>query len=158
MIFIGIYTGFRPSEVAALRVENVFLDENKLIGGMKTEAGTDRKVPIHPCIKPLIEKRYYQATEIFQSKWLFNDHRGQQGTAMTYDKFRRRFEGVLRDLGMCHTVVDFRYFPHGLETHEVETYHVSSNIEKIHLYNMGTADLLFNKIILCRVQKIVTVK
>lgn len=109
MILIGIYTGFRPSEVATLRVENVFLDENKLIGGMKTEAGTDREVPIHPCIKPLIEKRYYQATEIFQSEWLFNDARGQQGTAMTYDKFRRKFEGVLRDLGMCHTGHEMRH-------------------------------------------------
>lgn len=109
MLLIGIYTGFRPSELASLQVENVFLDENKLIGGMKTEAGTDREVPIHPCIKPLVEKRVHQATEIFQSEWLFNDARGQQGTAMTYDKFRRRFEGVLRDLGMCHTGHEMRH-------------------------------------------------
>lgn len=109
MILIGIYTGFRPSEVASLRVENVFLAQNKLVGGMKTEAGTDREVPIHPRIKHLVEKRYHQATEIFQSEWLFNDIRGQQGTAMTYDKFRRRFESVLRDLGMCHTGHEMRH-------------------------------------------------
>lgn len=109
MILIGIYTGFRPSEVATLKVENVFLDENKLVGGMKTEAGTDREVPIHPCIKPLVEKRYHQAKEIFKSEWLFNDIRGQQGTVMTYDKFRRRFESVLRELGMCHTGHEMRH-------------------------------------------------
>lgn len=78
MILIGIYTGFRPSELASLKVENVFLDENKLIGGMKTEEGTDREVPVHPRIKCLIEKRYRQATEVFRSEWLFNDVRGQR--------------------------------------------------------------------------------
>ncbi len=67
MILIGIYTGFRPSEVAALRVENVFLDENKLIGGMKTEAGTDREVPIHPFIKPLIEKGTIRQLRFFRA-------------------------------------------------------------------------------------------
>lgn len=68
--------------------------------------------------------------------------------------------GMFQDSILCTRagVVDFRYFPHELGTHEVETYHVSSNIDKIHLYNMGTADLLFNKEILCGVQKIVTVK
>ncbi len=54
-------------------------------------------------------------------------------------------------------VADFRYFPQGLGTPEIETYHVSSNIERIHLYNMGTSDILFNKEILCRVQEITTV-
>jgi len=103
VVLIGIYTGFRPSELAELRVENVYLDDNMIIGGMKTVAGTDRKVPIHPRIKPLVEKRYIQATERFQSDRLFNDARGQQGTWMTYDKFRGRFDNVMRELGMEHT-------------------------------------------------------
>lgn len=103
VVLIGIYTGFRPSELADLRVENVFLDEDKIIGGMKTVAGTNRLLPIHPRIKPLIEKRYIQATERFQSDRLFNDARGQQGTWMTYDKFRDRFDNVMSELGMEHT-------------------------------------------------------
>lgn len=32
------------------------------------------------------------------------------------------------------------------------------NIERIHLYNMGTSDILFNKEILYRVQEITTVE
>ena len=103
MVLIGIYTGFRPRELAELKVCNVFLDENKIIGGMKTKAGTDRHVPIHPRIKHLVEKRYIQATERFKSERLFNDARGQQGTWMTYDKFRRRFEKVLSELGIKNT-------------------------------------------------------
>lgn len=57
MVLIAIYTGFRPQELVVLEVDNVFLDENKLVGGMKTEAGTDRVVPIQPAIKNLVERR-----------------------------------------------------------------------------------------------------
>ena len=109
IILIGIYTGFRPREVAELKVRNVFLNDNKIIGGMKTAAGTNREVPIHPRIKPLIEQRYIQATQRFQSEWLFNDARGQQGTAMTYDKFRVRFRNALKELEMIHTGHEMRH-------------------------------------------------
>ena len=99
MVLIALYTGFRPQELAVLEVDNVFLDENKLVGGMKTEAGTDRVVPIHPAIKNLVERRYIQATEKFHSDRLFNDPKGQQGTRMTYDKYRNRFMFVMREMG-----------------------------------------------------------
>lgn len=31
-----------------LKIENIDLDNNMIIDGMKTAAGTNRKVPIHP--------------------------------------------------------------------------------------------------------------
>lgn len=97
MVLIAIYTGFRPQEVALLEVKKVFLDENKLVGGMKTLNGIDREVPIHPDIRPLIEKRYAQAANRFHSDMLFNDAKGQQGTKMTYDKYRGKFDNVMKD-------------------------------------------------------------
>ena len=72
MVLIAMYTGFRPQEVAILETKNIFLDENKIIGGIKTENGRDRVVPIHPDIKHLVEKRYIQATERYHSDRLFN--------------------------------------------------------------------------------------
>ena len=99
MVLIAMYTGFRPQEVAVLETKNIFLDENKIIGGMKTENGRDRVVPIHPAIKPLVEKRYLQATERYHSDRLFNDPKGQQSTKMTYDMYRGRFTNVMKEMG-----------------------------------------------------------
>lgn len=99
VLLIGIYTGFRPQELCLLKVENVDLEGNCIIGGMKTRAGTNRKVPIHPLIKPLVEKRYKQAVS-YDSEWLFNDRFSQTGYHLTYDKLRHRFETIMAELGM----------------------------------------------------------
>ncbi len=99
MILIALYTGFRPQEVAILEIKNILLEEDKIIGGMKTDNGKDRVVPIHPKIKKLVEKRYIQATERYHSDRLFNDPKGQQSTKMTYDMYRGRFTNVMNEMG-----------------------------------------------------------
>lgn len=99
MVLIGCYMGWRPSELCDLEVSNVNLNENYIQGGNKTEAGINRKVPIHPLIKPLVEKRYNQAISL-QSKWLFNDRFSQTGYHVTYDKYRRKFDKVMKYLGI----------------------------------------------------------
>lgn len=99
MILIQIYSGWRPIEITDLKVKDIHLDENYMQGGRKTEAGTNRKVPIHPLIKPLIEKRYNQAIEM-GSQWLFNDRFSTTGTHVTIDKYRHRFEVIMKYLGI----------------------------------------------------------
>ena len=99
MILIALYTGFRPQEVAILEIKNILLEEDKIIGSMKTDNGKDRVVPIHPKIKKLVEKRYIQATERYHSDRLFNDPKGQQSTKMTYDMYRGRFTNVMNEMG-----------------------------------------------------------
>jgi len=49
-----LYTGMRSGEIRSIKKENIFLDENYMIGGIKTEAGKGRIIPIHPKIKDLI--------------------------------------------------------------------------------------------------------
>lgn len=49
-----IYTGFRATEILELKLENINLEKGYIIGGKKTKAGTDRTVPIHPCIKQFV--------------------------------------------------------------------------------------------------------
>ena len=61
LVLILIYTGFRSGEFADLKIENIDLDKGIMRGGNKTKAGKNRIVPIHPRIRPLIEKRIEMA-------------------------------------------------------------------------------------------------
>lgn len=108
MVLIGIYSGWRPQELAILKVNDVNLEEGWMFGGLKTGAGKNRKVPIHSKIRPLVERRLQEAEQI-GSAFLFNDENGQQGTHMTYDKYRRRFEKVMEMGGMEHRPHDTRH-------------------------------------------------
>ena len=119
MILVGIYSGWRPQELSILKLEDIDLENNTFFGGLKTEAGKNRYVPIHPLIRELVIRRYEDAVEV-NSKFLFNDPEGQRGTTLTYDKYRNRFNKVMTRLGMTHR-------PH-------ETRHTFSTLAKA--YNM----------------------
>ncbi len=101
MVLIGIYSGWRPQELAILQLKDINLEEEVMFGGLKTDAGKNRCVPINSCIKELIINRYNEAKEL-GSEYLFNDINGQQGTCMTYDKYRGRFNKVMKRLSMEH--------------------------------------------------------
>ena len=57
ILLIYIYTGLRPVELLDVRSEDVHLDEKYMTGGVKTEAGKNRIIPLHDSIIPLIEQR-----------------------------------------------------------------------------------------------------
>lgn len=95
MILIGIYSGWRPQELAILKVKDVDLENDVFVGGLKTVAGIGRTVPIHKDIKHLVERNYNKAIEL-GSQYLFNDEEGQRGSFMTYDKYRGRFNKVMK--------------------------------------------------------------
>ena len=69
IILIHIYTGMRMSELAGIRMENVHLKEQYMIGGMKTEAGRNRTIPIADCILPLV-KHFYTISLFAQYDYL----------------------------------------------------------------------------------------
>lgn len=54
---ILLYTGMRVTELSILKPEDVHLDESYMVGGIKTEAGKNRIIPIHPDIMPLIKRQ-----------------------------------------------------------------------------------------------------
>lgn len=71
VILFMIYTGFRIGEVFSIQKENVHLDEGYIIGGIKTEAGKDRIVPLPPQIpeiKSFVESWYNES----QTQFLLN--------------------------------------------------------------------------------------
>ncbi|WP_246597342.1 tyrosine-type recombinase/integrase [Faecalicatena faecalis] len=101
MILFALYSGFRPSEVTLIETRFVDLVRWRIKGGMKTEAGTDRIVPIHEKIRPIVQKHYNP-----DSKFLFTNEKGEY---MTYDQYRGRFKNVMRALGTTHTPHEARH-------------------------------------------------
>lgn len=103
MIIIQCYMGWRPQELVGLLLSDVHLDEKYIQGGMKTAAGKNRIVPIHPSIQNLIESRYKEALSL-NSEYLFNDasarNVGSAGTKLTYDKYNYRFSRLINDLSL----------------------------------------------------------
>lgn len=100
-IIIQCYMGWRPQELATLRLDEINLDEWYIQAGMKTDAGKQRVVPIHSRIRDLITQNYEFAVSI-GSEYLFND-KGQTHAGswkITYDKYSKRFEKVITDLGL----------------------------------------------------------
>ncbi len=59
-ILIMIYTGMRYGEISTIKKANVHLAEHYMVGGIKTEAGIDREIPICDKIFPIVEKFYNQ--------------------------------------------------------------------------------------------------
>lgn len=108
MVLIGIYSGFRPQELAILKVADVDFNNNTIMGGLKTDAGKNRLVPIHPIILDLVCKNYDNA-KTMNSDYLFNDENGQQGTWLTYDKYRGRWKKIMKKLEMDHKPHDSRH-------------------------------------------------
>ena len=100
-ILIQCYMGWRPQELATLRLDEVDLDKRYMQAGLKTDAGKQRIVPIHPKIKDLVRRNYQFATSI-GSEYLFND-KGQTHSgswSITYDKYKTRFDKVVKQLGL----------------------------------------------------------
>lgn len=54
-ILIMCYAGLRYGELSTILLENIHLDEGYMIGGIKTDAGINRQIPIHSRIAPLIK-------------------------------------------------------------------------------------------------------
>lgn len=69
VILIQCYSGWRPQELGLIELDRVDLNNWVFTGGMKTDAGMNRLVPIHSKIRPLIKKRYDEAINI-NSKYL----------------------------------------------------------------------------------------
>lgn len=108
MVLIGVYSGWRPQELAVLKLADVDIENWVYFGGLKTDAGRNRCVPIHSKIRPLVLDNYNKALAL-GSDYLFNDENGQQGTHLTYDKYRGRFNKINKKLGMSHRPHDTRH-------------------------------------------------
>lgn len=102
VVLIQCYSGWRPQELGLIETTNVNWEKNIMTGGIKTDAGTDRIVPIHPKIRPLIKKRYDEAVQA-GSKYLITCTDGvthKENTLLTYEKYSGRFKAVIKKLNL----------------------------------------------------------
>lgn len=96
VVLYQCYSGWRPQELGLIELENVDIANWTVMGGMKTDAGRDRIVPVHPRLRPVIQKHYDKAVSL-GSKYLFNctdtkTHRSS--LILTYDKYSQRYEKI----------------------------------------------------------------
>lgn len=101
-ILIQCYSGWRPQEIGLLELANVDLENGTFSGGMKTDAGTDRVVPIHPRIRHLVERKYKEAQEL-GSPYLFNyvdPNARNKSIALSYARYQKGFSMIRDELNL----------------------------------------------------------
>lgn len=93
---IYIYTGFRAMELLEAKKENVSIDDRIIIGGLKTDAGRDRHVPLHTCIMPFVER--LMATD---GDYLIMRYDKKEPALFTYHRFAKyHWQPMLERLGI----------------------------------------------------------
>ena len=97
MIIYACYSGWRPTELITIKLEDVNLEDEYIKGGIKTKAGKNRIVPIHPFVKDIIIKYYNEAKSV-NSDFLFNDLNSKCGIGLSYDQYLSRFSKVMTQL------------------------------------------------------------
>lgn len=98
MILVTCYAGWRPAELLSLRLENIDCGNHAITGGMKTDAGRNRVVPIHSKIWPIV-CRHAEASQKMNSPFLFTR---PSGTAWTTCAFARKYAETLALLRLDH--------------------------------------------------------
>lgn len=96
MILLMIYTGFRISAFCTLEYNET---EQYLQGGVKTAAGKNRIVPIHPAIAGF-------------AKSFFNRFSAESGEAFQSSKYRNEFHKVLKALNLTFSDSGTKHTPH----------------------------------------------
>ena len=77
------YSGWRPQELGLIEMDRVDLDNWEFTGGIKTDAGIDRLVPIHPRIRELVKQKYDEAIRL-GSDYLINCIDSQRTVSYTH--------------------------------------------------------------------------
>ena len=82
-ILIMIYTGMRITEMLQLTKFNVDMDKQVIVGGIKTDAGKNRIIPIHPKILPFMTNWYNKNGDNLICK--------EDGTKISADYYRKNY-------------------------------------------------------------------
>lgn len=98
-VLILIYTGMRIGELLQMTTTTMFLESGYMVGGLKTEAGKDRVIPIHRDIMPLVEE------QLGKAKFLM---RNSHGNKLTYQTALRYFDALMEKYGWEHKPHDTR--------------------------------------------------
>lgn len=92
IVLVYIYTGMRPSELLAVTKANVDLDARIMVGGLKTEAGRNRRIPLHRCILPFMQRLMATPGDAL----IVNE----KGNALSWYAYRRRWVDLMERLNL----------------------------------------------------------
>jgi len=101
ILLIQCYSGWRPQELGLLEMEHVDLENWTFQGGMKTDSGTNRIVPIHTKIRPLVEAKYKEAVELgspYLINWADPSSRDRKNIKLTYNRYLEAFNRIRDEL------------------------------------------------------------
>ncbi|WP_413614084.1 tyrosine-type recombinase/integrase [Flavonifractor plautii] len=117
IMLIQCYSGWRPQELGLLELKDVDLENRTFRGGMKTDAGENRVVPIHSRIQDLVLRKYQEA-EALGSPYLLNwtdpNNRNKKNLKLTYARYQKAFERIRDELKL-----NPNHRPHDGRTHFV---------------------------------------
>lgn len=100
LALVLIYTGFRINELLQIKNENVDIENDFIRGGLKTKAGINRLVPIHPKIKPFIQELYSH-----ENTYLYDNN----GNVFKYQDIKVNFVKTLSAVNINHTPHETRH-------------------------------------------------
>ena len=118
ILLIQCYSGWRPQELGLLEIKNIDLENWTFKGGIKTEAGTDRTVPIHSKIRELVEAKYREAVNLgslYLLNWVVPGMR-KRNYKLTYARYQKAFGEIVTALKL-----NPEHRPHDGRTHFVTT-------------------------------------
>lgn len=101
MYLILLYTGMRITELLMLETKNIHLDKRYMVGGIKTEAGENRVIPIHREIEHIIKRNMFEGR-----KYLFFSRTGNH---KHYTNVRKKADDLLQWANLDHTFHDTRH-------------------------------------------------
>lgn len=90
-VLILCYTGFRIAELLQLRPCDYDAEHGYVVGGLKTEAGRNRVVPIHPRVKPYFLAWVGKGGETIICK--------RNGTHISYQTYLNKFKRIMGEIG-----------------------------------------------------------
>jgi integrase len=96
-----IFSGMSIGELLDLKTKDIHFEERYMIGGLKTKAGKNRRIPINKKIEPFI-KKYYN----LKNEYLITDSDERK---MSYTIYRRRFDNIMEILELEHNPHEARH-------------------------------------------------
>ena len=114
-IFFLLYSGMRIEELLRVKMEDINLDESYILGGVKTDAGKGRIIPIHRFLLPLVKARVGQTYLV-----------ELEGKRLSYKNYRSKIWDVIMErYGHDYTPHDTRHtFMTALSRAGVSDFHI----------------------------------
>lgn len=101
-----LYTGCRVTEMLTIKCADVDIKQGTMTGGIKTEAGKNRIIPIHDKLLPIVKAHLSDAETLFPQNVT---SKSNQPEKVLYNKFAPEQKKALAALGINHIAHECRH-------------------------------------------------